>query len=49
MPTDLNERRKPVDFATRDEEPDGDDGKNPAALALGKHKPSHYRWPGCGV
>jgi hypothetical protein len=38
MPTDLNERAKAiVDLATSDEPvPDPDEGKDPAAVALGK-------------
>ena len=38
MPTDLNQRAKAiVDLATRDEPlPDPDEGKDPAAVALGR-------------
>jgi hypothetical protein len=38
MPTDLNQRAKAiVDFATSDESvPDPDEGKDPAAVALGR-------------
>jgi hypothetical protein len=38
MPTDLNQRAKAiVDFATSDEPvPDPDEGKDPAAVALGR-------------
>ena len=38
MPTDLNQRAKAiVDLATSDEPvPDPDEGKNPAAVALGR-------------
>jgi hypothetical protein len=38
MPTDLNQRAKAiVDLATSDEElPDPDEGKDPAAVALGR-------------